>query len=231
MVSSSSSSTELMSHDALMGVLKAVCLASGAAMHLAPIPTMREITAARSTLNFHIAPYASTLLNHSVNLWYAIIRGDLPLIVHRIAGISAQTYYLSTYTSFSHPSKAADNRRWIVWIFGILAAIFVFLHMLLPLAGQAAQYNAYIAIFGAITGVGLAAAPLATVVSAARTRVRAASARALLSPVSSSSFPAARGTKKQGRVLPAANAVPHGDGAVLLVGSVRLGEGRLVDLP
>ena len=91
-------------------VLKGVCLATGAALHLAPIPTIREIQSARSTLNYHIAPYASTLLNHVVNLWYAIIRGDGPLIAHRVAGITAQTYYLTTYLSCSAPAKASDNR-------------------------------------------------------------------------------------------------------------------------
>lgn len=146
-----------------MAVLKAVCLASGAALHIAPIPTMREIRAARSTLNFHIAPYASTLLNHSVNLWYAYIRGDGPLMIHRVAGICAQSYYLTTYLTFCPPAKAADNRKWLTWVFGILAGIFVWLHVLLPLSGYAHAYFSNIALFGAITGVGLAASPLATV--------------------------------------------------------------------
>jgi len=42
---------------------------------------MREIMAAGNTLNFHIAPYASGFLNQSVNMWYAYIRGDVPLMV------------------------------------------------------------------------------------------------------------------------------------------------------
>jgi hypothetical protein len=147
-----------------MTVLKGVCLASGAAMHVAPLPTMREIRAARNTLNFHIAPYASTLLNHLVNLWYAIIRRDGPLIIHRICGITAQAYYNVTYLTYCPPHKQADSRRWLTWVGGILVGIFAWLHLLLPLAGATEQYNAHIGFFGAITGIGLAASPLATVV-------------------------------------------------------------------
>ena len=147
-----------------MLVLKGVCLATGAAMHVSGIPTMREITAARSTLNFHIAPYASGFLNQSVNLWYAYVRGDAPLMVHRVAGVAANTYYLSTYLLHSAPIKAADNRVWLLRVGGLLGALFLHLHVLLPLAGLASHYSANIALAGAITGVGLAAAPLATVV-------------------------------------------------------------------
>jgi hypothetical protein len=134
---------------------------------------MREISAARSTLNFHIAPYASTLLNHVVNLWYAVIRGDPALTVHRVAGIMAQGYYLTTYLTFSAPAKAPDNRRWLQWVAGIVAAIFAWLHIVLPLFNAMAQYNTHIAFFGAVTGVGLAASPLATVVRAGQRRARA----------------------------------------------------------
>lgn len=146
-----------------MTVLKGVCLASGAAMHVAPLPTMKEIRIARSTLNFHIAPYASTMLNHLVNLWYALIRGDGPLIIHRICGITAQAYYLFTYLTFCPPHKLKDNQKWLYWVGGILCGIFAWLHILLPLASAASAYNNHIAFFGAITGIGLAASPLATV--------------------------------------------------------------------
>lgn len=127
---------------------------------------MREITAARSTLNYHIAPYASIFLNHSVNLWYAVIRGDNALIAHRIAGCIAQSSYLSTYLWNSAPIKAADNKKWLQWVLGILVGIFFHLHGVLPLLGANSQYMTHIAFLGAVTGVGLAASPLATVVRA-----------------------------------------------------------------
>jgi len=146
-----------------MTALKGVCLASGAAMHVAPLPTMKEIRTARSTLNFHIAPYASTMLNHLVNLWYALIRSDGPLIIHRICGITAQSYYLYTYLTFCPPHKFKDNQKWLYWVGGILLGIFTWLHILLPLASASSAYNSHIAFFGAITGIGLAASPLATV--------------------------------------------------------------------
>jgi hypothetical protein len=169
-----------------MTVLKGVCLASGAAMHVAPLPTMREIRAARNTLNFHIAPYASTLLNHLVNLWYAIIRRDGPLIIHRICGIGAQAYYNVTYLTYCPPHKQADSRRWLTWVGGILIGIFAWLHVVLPLFGLVEQYNAHIGFFGAITGIGLAASPLATVV---RRRWRWTDPRLQLSGTGSHSLP------------------------------------------
>lgn len=150
-----------------MFLLKCMCLASGFALHIAPIPTMREITAAKSTLNYHIAPYASTLLNHSVNLWYAIILADTPLRVHRVLGIIAQITYLSTYIRYAPPIKAPLVRKWVLVPIVGLAFVFVWLHGLLPLVGRTDLYKPHIAFMGAMTGIGLAASPLATVVRAA----------------------------------------------------------------
>lgn len=139
-------------------------------MHVAPIPAMRKIREAGSTLNYHIAPYASTLLNHLVNLWYALIRQDGPLIIHRICGITAQATYLSTYMTYCPVHKTPDNKRWLTWVAGILVGIFVWLHVLLPLFSLNNLYNPHIAFFGAVTGIGLAAAPLATVSEVLRTK-------------------------------------------------------------
>lgn len=179
-------------------------------MHISGIPTMREIMAAGSTLNFHIAPYASGFLNQSVNMWYAYVRGDVPLMVHRMCGIAANTYYLSTYLAYSAPSKSADNRcaqagggdptaqfpaplpplpslshppctplllacalssrRWLLFVGGLLVSLAVYLLLLLPLSGNAHLHNPSIALFGALTGVALAAAPLATVREVLRTK-------------------------------------------------------------
>jgi hypothetical protein len=153
--------------------LKAVCLLSGLAMHLAPLSTMREIEQARSTLSFHVVPYAGPLLNHLVNLWYAVIRADGPLIVHRVIGIAAQLHYIRTFLRFLPPggAKALATRRWLQRVALALAAIAVELHVVLPLVlpGPAA-YGAHIAFFAFVTGVGLAASPLATVGEVLRTR-------------------------------------------------------------
>jgi uncharacterized protein with PQ loop repeat len=153
-----------------MLLLKSACLATGFALHMAPIPTMREIRAARSTLNFHVAPYASTLLNHSVNLWYAIVIADTPLRVHRVIGIIAQLTYLSTYVRFAPPIKAPLVRQWVLLPVVVLTALFVWLHILLPLAGRTDLYRPHIAFAGAVTGIGLAASPLATVGEVLRTK-------------------------------------------------------------
>ena len=53
---------------------------------------------------------------------------------------------------------------------GLLASVFVYLHVLLPLASLSHLYNSSIALFGALTGVALAAAPLATVREVLRTK-------------------------------------------------------------
>jgi len=57
-----------------------------------------------------------------------------------------------------------------MWVGGLLLSVFVYLHIVLPLAGYAHLYNTNIALFGAATGVGLAAAPLATVREVLRTK-------------------------------------------------------------
>lgn len=62
------------------------------------------------------------------------------------------------------------SRRWLLWVGGLLLSLFIYLHFALPFLGFAHLYNSNIAIFGAITGVGLAAAPLATVREVMRTR-------------------------------------------------------------
>lgn len=49
-------------------------------------------------------------------------------------------------------------------------SLFIYLHLALPFLGFAHLYNSNIAVFGAITGVGLAAAPLATVREVLRTK-------------------------------------------------------------
>ena len=106
-----------------MTLLKGLCLASGLAMHLAPLPVMREIAIYRSTLNYHIAPFAGPLLNHVVNLWYAVVRADCPLVVHRVCGIAAQAYYISTFLRFVPPHKSADSSRWLLGLAPCLLAL------------------------------------------------------------------------------------------------------------
>ena len=150
----------------LLPVLRLVCLATGAAMHVAPFSTMSEIRGARSTLNFHIAPYASTLLNHVINGYYAVIRDDGALMLHRAAGIAANAYYVYTFLTYCPPARAADSWRFCVRVAVIFAFMLVELHVLLPVLGLHDSFYAHLAFFAAMTGIGLAAAPLATVVSA-----------------------------------------------------------------
>ena len=93
--------------EAYLPLLRLVCLASGAAMHIVPLTTISEIRSARSTLNFHISPYASTLLNHLINGYYAVIRDDGALMLHRAAGVLANAYYVYTFMSYCPPARAA----------------------------------------------------------------------------------------------------------------------------
>ena len=62
------------------------------------------------------------------------------------------------------------HRKWLLFVGGLLLSLAVYLQMLLPLAGSTHLYNPSIAIFGALTGVALAAAPLATVREVLRTK-------------------------------------------------------------
>jgi hypothetical protein len=126
---------------------------------------MREIINSRSTLNFHIAPYASTLLNHLINGYYAVIRQDGALMIHRAAGIIANSYYVYTYLSYCPPARYADSRRFLMRVAIILLCMLSELHMLLPLFGLQRYFYGHLAVFAALTGIGLAASPLATVVS------------------------------------------------------------------
>jgi hypothetical protein len=148
-----------------LALLRIVSLCTGAMLHVAPLPTMREIVNSRSTLNFHIAPYASTLLNHLINGYYAVIRQDGALMIHRAAGVIANSYYVYTYLSYCPPARYADSRRFLMRVAIILLCMLSELHMLLPLFGLQRYFYGHLAVFAALTGIGLAASPLATVVS------------------------------------------------------------------
>lgn len=126
---------------------------------------MKEIKARKSTLNYHIAPYASSLLNHLVNGYYAVVRQDPALIVHRLCGIAANSYYAYTYLRYCPPGRLADSKRWLTWVFALVAAVLLELHVILPVLGMSQYFFSNIAFFGAATGIGLAASPLATLVS------------------------------------------------------------------
>ena len=164
------SSTSTDSSGYTLFLLKALCLLSGLAMHLAPLWTMREIQGARSTLSFHIVPYAGPLLNHLVNLWYAILRSDNPLIIHRVIGISMQAYYISIFIKFMPATKEKETYKWLNWVWMVLLAIFAELYLFLPLIGWWSFQYPHVAFFAFVTGVGLAASPLATVGEVLRTK-------------------------------------------------------------
>ena len=148
-----------------MLVLRGICLATGAALHIAPWPTMTEIKASRSTLNFHVAPYASTLVNHLINGYYAVQREDKALMIHRTAGILANSYYVYTFMSYVPPAKHRDSREFLMRAAAVFLLMIGELNVLLPLVGLSSVYfSKHLAFFAALTGVGLAASPLATVV-------------------------------------------------------------------
>jgi len=144
--------------------LRVVSLITGFLLHVSPVPTMREIGAARSTLNYHIAPYASTLLNHVINGYYAVVRQDTALMVHRAIGVLANAYYVHTYLLHCPPTRYADSRRWVTQVAFLLALMLAELHVALPLLGYQHLFFTHLALFAALTGIGLAASPLATVV-------------------------------------------------------------------
>lgn len=150
-----------------MAILRLLCIATGFALHIVPLVTMRQVWAAGSTLNFHISTYAFALLNQSVNLWYACIRDDPVLIGHRFFGVVFNAFYVYTFMTYSPPGRQPEFRRTLVRSAVLFAAVAADLHVVLPIMGLGSTagttYFAHIAFFGAMTGIGLAAGPLATV--------------------------------------------------------------------
>ena len=147
-----------------MNLLRMVCIATGLLLHVVPLVTIQAIRRAGTTLNFHIATYAFALLNQSVNLWYALIRADEALIFHRLMGVLANSFYVYTFLHYCSAAKAPEFRRTLSRAAAFFVVVFVDLHVLLPLAGATASYFSHIAFWGAVTGIGLAAGPLATIV-------------------------------------------------------------------
>lgn len=147
-----------------MLALRGVGLASGFALHVAPLVTIREILAARSTMNYHISTYAFSLINQATNLWYAVVRDDTALIVHRTLGVIFNVYYVYIFFMYCPPAKLSEFSRTVLRLAAIFVLFFLDLHVLLPALGTETQYMSHIALFGAITGIGSTAGPLATVV-------------------------------------------------------------------
>ena len=149
-----------------MALLRLVCIATGFALHVVPLFTVREVHKAGNTMNYHIATYAFALLNQGVNLWYAIVRADPALTAHRFFGVLFNAYYVYTFLRYCGVGRAPEFRRTLARAALLFAFVFVDLQVVLPLlGGTRATYFTHIAFFGAMTGIGLAAGPLATIVS------------------------------------------------------------------
>lgn len=150
-----------------MSVLRLVCICTGFSLHIVPLITMRQVWNAGSTLNFHISTYAFALLNQSVNLWYALVRKDPALMAHRFFGVVFNAFYVYTFLTYCPPGRSADFRKTALRALALFALVAVDLQVLLPLSGYGGAsgptYFTHIAFFGAMTGIGLAAGPLATV--------------------------------------------------------------------
>jgi hypothetical protein len=147
-----------------MALLRAVCIATGFALHVVPLWTVREVRKAGTTGVFHISTYAFALLNQSVNLWYALVREDPALTAHRAFGVVFNTFYVATFLRYAPPARQPDFRRTLARAAALFGFVFLDLQLLLPLLGLPGSYFSHIAFFGALTGIGLAAGPLATIV-------------------------------------------------------------------
>lgn len=144
--------------------LRVVCLITGFLLHVSPIPVMRDILSHQSTLNYHIAPYASVLMNHFINGYYAVIRRDAALMAHRFIGVAANGVYVYIFMTRVSPGKSGETRRFVLRTLALVALMLAHLHILLPVLGLGEDtFFAHLAFFGALTGIGLAASPLATV--------------------------------------------------------------------
>jgi Sugar efflux transporter for intercellular exchange len=146
-----------------MALLRTLCLASGAVLHVAPWPTFNEIRSAKSTLNYHVAPYASTLVNHLVNGYYAGMRGDYTLILHRAIGIGLNLWYVFTFLRYCPPARLGDTKRFLKQCLWVILFVVAELHLMLPMFGMEDSFGEHLALIAAITGIAKAASPLATV--------------------------------------------------------------------
>lgn len=150
-----------------MSILRLVCICTGFSLHVVPLITMRQVWNAGSTLNFHISTYAFALLNQSVNLWYATIRKDPALMAHRFFGVLFNAFYVYTFLTYCPPGRSSDFRKTVLRSLALFVLVAVDVQVVLPLAGYGGPsgpaYFTNIAFFGALTGIGLAAGPLATV--------------------------------------------------------------------
>jgi hypothetical protein len=81
----------------------------------------------------------------------------------RCIGVFAQLMYVYTYFTYVKQEKLSDVYRWIRTVATIFFAIVIELNVLLPLFNRSDLFFSHIAFFGAVTGIGLAASPLATV--------------------------------------------------------------------
>ena len=163
LLSAAESTTFTLSAESL-SLLRMVCIATGFLLHIVPLYTIREVQTAGSTMNYHISTYAFALLNQSVNLWYALVREDNTLIVHRAAGVLFNFYYVHMFLQYCSRSKLPEFRRTLFRAGVFFIVVFVDLNVLLPIMGWTSKYFLHIASWGAITGIGLAAGPLATIV-------------------------------------------------------------------
>ncbi len=149
----------------VLQILRGVGLLTGAAVHVVPLVTIRKVVAARSTLNYHVASYGFSLLNQTTNLWYAIVRKDAALIIHRSISVILHTFYVCVFLKYCPIEKYAEFKTTLLRL--LLVALFFAcdLHILLPIfTGDTSLYRSHIAFFGAMTGIGATAGPLATVV-------------------------------------------------------------------
>ena len=152
-----------------MAYLRALCILTGFALHVVPLYTVREVHRSGSTLNYHISTYAFALLNQSVNLWYALVRADPALTAHRFFGVLFNAYYAYTFLRYCGAGRTPEFRRTLGRAAALFGVVVVDLHVLQPLMGGThASYFTHIAFFGAMTGIGLAAGPLATIVRRGR---------------------------------------------------------------
>jgi solute carrier family 50 (sugar transporter) len=113
-------------------------------------------------MNYHISTYAFAFLNQSTNLIYAYLRQDFTLMFHRIIGTLCNFVYISIFLYYCNNKEQSKSFLFTLQMIGLCFVgmgvdylrLYKYTHDI---------FNFHMSVFGALTGILLAAGPLATI--------------------------------------------------------------------
>ena len=145
-----------------MILLRWICISLGLVLHISPIFTMVKVFEKHSTMNYHISTYAFAFLNQCTNLLYAYIRQDNVLLFHRIIGSICNFVYICIFLYFCNNKEQLKSFYFTLQLVA-LCFIGIGVDYLRLYKYTHDIFNHHMSVFGALTGILLAAGPLATI--------------------------------------------------------------------